>query len=220
MKARISLWFPRRVNEYWLCPHRYVDVLFVSAQRPTCPYASEKQRVDELVKSMTLDKDQHRGNYFPAFRRSSFAALKISGIEMSDGPVWRSGPNLNFRRQLMLPAFRCGLRDRSACGGSGAGIGRDERASRGVHFMLGPGREYLSSPVNGRELWNTFGEDPFLASAMASRLYQRHAGNGCQRDGQTTFSAITASSWRHDSDTILDERTAREILSSSLLKPR
>jgi beta-glucosidase len=48
----------------------------------------------------------------------------------------------------------------------GAGIGKDARA-RGIHFMLGPGVNIYRAPMNGRN-FEYFGEDPFLAGAIAT----------------------------------------------------
>ncbi len=90
----------------------------------------------------------------------------------------------------------------------GAGIGKDARA-RGVHFMLGPGINIYRSPRNGRN-FEYFGEDPFLTSAMAVGYIE-----GMQKQDVSAtvkhFMGNNSEYLRHDSDSIIDERTMREI---------
>jgi len=208
MKARISLWFPSpRQRVLALSASVLLMSLFVSAQRPHALTPAEKQRVDELVKSMTLEQkiDFIGGTGF-AVRPEP--ALKIPALEMSDGP-YGVRSNLNFPSTTYAAGISLAASwDRSLAAAVGAGIGRDARA-RGVHFMLGPGVNIYRSPVNGRN-FEYFGEDPFLASAMAVGYI-----NGMQEQGVSAtvkhFLGNNSEFLRHDSDTILDERTAREI---------
>src|SRR6202044_168746 len=90
----------------------------------------------------------------------------------------------------------------------GAGIGRDARA-RGIHFMLGPGVNIYRAPMNRRN-FEYFGEDPFLASSIDTGYI-----TGMQNQGVSStvkhFLANNSEFLRHDSDSIVDERTAREI---------
>ena len=90
----------------------------------------------------------------------------------------------------------------------GEGIGRDARA-RGIHYMLGPGVNIYRSPRNGRN-FEYFGEDPFLAANMAVGYI-----TGMQTQGVSAtvkhFMGNNSEFLRHDSDSIIDERTMREI---------
>jgi beta-glucosidase len=90
----------------------------------------------------------------------------------------------------------------------GSTIGQDARA-RGVHFMLGPGVNIYRAPLNGRN-FEYFGEDPFLAARIAVAYIN---GMQNQRVSATIkhFMGNNSEFDRHNSDSIIDERTMREI---------
>lgn len=185
----------------------FFSVLFATAQAPHPLTPAEKQRVDELVKSMTLQqKLEYIGGTGFAVRPEP--DQKIPAIEMSDGPY---GTRSNFGFPSTTYAAGIGLAaswDRSLASDVGAGIGRDARA-RGVHFMLGPGVNIYRSPLNGRN-FEYFGEDPFLASAIAVGYIR-----GMQEQGVSAtvkhFLGNNSEFLRHDSDTLVDDRTVHEI---------
>ena len=87
-------------------------------------------------------------------------------------------------------------------------IGRDARA-KGVHFLLGPGVNIYRAPMNGRN-FEYFGEDPFLASRIAVGYIK-----GVQSQGVSAtikhFMGNNSEVDRHNSDSVIDERTMREI---------
>jgi beta-glucosidase len=184
-----------------------LSVLFATAQGPHSLTTAEKQRVDDLVKSMTL---QQKLDFIggTGFAVRPVPDLKIPAIEMSDGPYGtRSNfgfPSTTFAAGISLAASW----DRALAADVGAGIGRDARA-RGVHFMLGPGVNIYRSPLNGRN-FEYFGEDPFLASAIAVGYIR-----GMQdQDVSATvkhFLGNNSEFLRHDSDTLVDDRTVHEI---------
>src|SRR5438552_409077 len=134
--------------------------------------------------------------------------LHLPAFEMSDGPL---GVRSNSRFPSTVYAAGIGLAatwNRDLAERVGEGIGRDARA-RGIHFMLGPGVNIYRSPRNGRN-FEYFGEDPFLASAMAVGYI-----SGMQKQGVSAtikhFLANNSEFLRHDSDSAIDERTLREI---------
>ena len=90
----------------------------------------------------------------------------------------------------------------------GTVVGQDARA-RGVHFMLGPGVNIYRSPLNGRN-FEYFGEDPFLAARTAVAYIE-----GMQSQGVSStvkhFMGNNSEFDRHNTDSIIDERTMREI---------
>src|SRR5205085_12237303 len=90
----------------------------------------------------------------------------------------------------------------------GTEIGRDARA-KGVHFLLGPGVNIYRSPTNGRN-FEYFGEDPFLASRVAVGYIR-----GVQSQGVSAtvkhFMGNNSEFDRHNTDSVIDERTMREI---------
>jgi beta-glucosidase len=90
----------------------------------------------------------------------------------------------------------------------GEEIGRDVRA-KGKHFLLGPGVNIYRAPLNGRN-FEYFGEDPFLGSRIAVSYIE-----GLQSEGVAAtvkhYMGNNSEFDRHGSDSIIDERTMREI---------
>ncbi|PYV82442.1 MAG: glycoside hydrolase, partial [Acidobacteria bacterium] len=121
-------------------------------------------RVDSILSQMSLEeKIDYIGGTGFAIR--AMPNLHLPAFEMSDGPL---GVRSNSRFPSTVYAAGIGLAatwNRDLAERVGEGIGRDARA-RGIHFMLGPGVNICRSPRNGRN-FEYFGEDPFLASAMA-----------------------------------------------------
>ncbi len=180
---------------------------FASAQAPVASSPEINQRVDALLHKMTLEQklDYIGGTGF-AIR--AVPDLNIPALQTSDGPI-------GVRSQKKFPstvyAGGIGLAaswDPALAERIGAGIGSDARA-RGIHFMLGPGVNIYRSPMNGRN-FEYFGEDPFLSGAIAAGYII-----GMQKQGVSAtvkhFLGNNSEYLRHDSDSIIDERTAREI---------
>ncbi|RRA50313.1 glycoside hydrolase [Acidipila sp. EB88] len=178
-----------------------------TAQAPHALTAAEQHQVDTLVSQMSLEqKLAYIGG--TGFAARAVPSLKIPALEMSDGPYGtrsNSGfPSTTYAAGIGLAASW----DRALASELGAGIGRDARA-RGVHFMLGPGVNIYRSPRNGRN-FEYFGEDPYLSGQIAAGYIQ-----GMQQQGVSAtvkhFLGNNSEFLRHDSDTEMDERTAREI---------
>ncbi len=177
------------------------------AQAPHPLTAADRQKIDTLVHGMTLEQklDYIGGTGFAV---RAVASANLPGFEMSDGPYGtRSNagfPSTTYAAGIGLAASW----DRALAERVGAGIGRDARA-RGVHYMLGPGVNIYRSPRNGRN-FEYFGEDPFLTANIAVGYI-----TGMQAQGVSAtikhFLGNNSEFLRHDSDTIVDERTAREI---------
>lgn len=177
------------------------------AQAPHPLSPAEQQRVDGLVSKMTLEQklDYIGGTGFAV---RAVPELGLPSFEMSDGPYGtrsNSGfPSTTYAAGIGLAASW----DPELAAKVGGGIGRDARA-RGVHFMLGPGVNIYRSPRNGRN-FEYFGEDPFLASAIAVGYI-----TGMQQQGVSAtikhFLANNSEFLRHDSNSVVDERALREI---------
>lgn len=180
------------------------------AQSPKGPQpdtAAMRSRVDAIVAKMTLEqKIDYIGGTGFAIR--AMPELDLPAFEMSDGPYGvRSNagfPSTTYAAGIGLAASW----DRELARRVGEGIGRDARA-RGIHYMLGPGVDIYRSPRNGRN-FEYFGEDPFLASAIAVGYI-----DGMQTQGVSAtikhYMGNNSEFLRHDSDSIIDERTMREI---------
>ncbi len=180
---------------------------FAPAQAPHTLSAAEHEKVASLVQKMTLEqKLAYVGG--TGFAVRAVPELGLPAFEMSDGPFGtRSNagfPSTTYAAGIGLAATW----DRALAERVGAGIGRDARA-RGVHFMLGPGVNIYKSPRNGRN-FEYFGEDPFLTSAIAVGYI-----TGMQSQGVSAtikhFLANNSEYLRHDSDSVVDERTLREL---------
>jgi beta-glucosidase len=181
--------------------------LTLTAQAPHIPTDAEKARVESLIQKMTPEeKIDYIGGTGFAIR--AVPSLNLPALEMSDGPYGtrsNSGfPSTTYAAGIGLAATW----DRDLAQQVGSGIGQDARA-RGVHFMLGPGVNIYRSPRNGRN-FEYFGEDPFLSGQIAVGYI-----DGIQSQGVSAtvkhFDANNSEYLRHDSDSIVDERTLREI---------
>ena len=90
----------------------------------------------------------------------------------------------------------------------GAAMGQ-EAASQGVDVLLGPGLCIKRNPLCGRN-FEYFSEDPYLAGKMAAGYVRGIQSNGiaaCPKH----FAVNSQETRRQASDSILDERTFREI---------
>jgi len=186
-------------------PLLFSCILFPQAPVPSNPEID--RRVDTLLHRMTL---QEKLDYIggTGFAVRAMPTLGIPALEMSDGPL---GVRSNQKFPSTTYAAGIGLAaswDPQLAERVGAGIGSDARA-RGIHFMLGPGVNIYRAPRNGRN-FEYFGEDPFLAASVATGYIV-----GMQKQGVSStvkhFLGNNSEFLRHDSDSIIDERTAREI---------
>lgn len=90
----------------------------------------------------------------------------------------------------------------------GAALG-EEACAEGVNVLLGPGICIKRSPLGGRD-FEYFSEDPYLAGRMGAayvRGVQSKGVGACVKH----FAANSQETRRQASDSILDERTLREI---------
>jgi beta-glucosidase len=200
-----------KLSRFLLCAFLFAFALLPShaafAQAPVPPSADIDRRVDALLKKMTLEqKIDYIGG--TGFAVRAMPSLGIPALEMSDGP-------LGVRSQKKFPSttYAAGIGlaaswDPQLAEQVGAGIGTDARA-RGIHFMLGPGVNIYRAPMNGRN-FEYFGEDPFLAASIDTGYI-----TGMQKQGVSStvkhFLGNNSEFLRHDSDSIIDGRTAREI---------
>jgi beta-glucosidase len=164
------------------------------------------QRVNDLVKKMTLDEKIELIGGDTPFRTHPIPRLNIPYFQMADGPVGAHipAPTIAYAAGIGLAASW----DDALALQIGQQLGRDSR-SRGAAFLLGPGVNIYRTPMNGRN-FEYFGEDPFLAGRIAVGYIR-----GVQDEGVSAtvkhFMGNNSEYLRHDSDSIIDERTLREI---------
>jgi beta-glucosidase len=168
---------------------------------------SVEKRVDSLLSQMTLDeKIVLLGGDQGDFSTMAIPRLGIPKFIMADGPqgVRNYGKACLFPSGVALAATW----DGELAKRYGRGIALEARA-RGVHIILGPGVNISRLPVNGRN-FEYFGEDPFLASIVASQWVK-----GMQNEGVIAtikhFAANNQETWRGAVDVRMDDRTLHEI---------
>jgi len=167
--------------------------------------ADVEERVDKLLKQLTLEEKIDLIGGVNDFYIRGNQRIGLPPLKMADGPfgVRNYGPATTFGGIGLAANW-----DPEMAGRVGKVIGEDARA-RGVHFMLGPGVNIYRAPMNGRN-FEYFGEDPFLASRIAVGYIE-----GMQSQGVSAtikhFMGNNQEYDRHNIDSIIDERTMREI---------
>jgi len=163
-------------------------------------------RVDSILRQMTLDEKIDYIGGVNDFYVRAVPRLGLPALKMADGPVGirNYGPSTALAGGVGLAANW----DPEIARRVGEILGEDARA-RGVHFLLGPGVNIYRAPMNGRN-FEYFGEDPFLASRTAVAYIE-----GLQSKGVCAtikhFMGNNSEYDRHNVDSIIDERTMREI---------
>ena len=177
------------------------------SQTTPVPEASAKTeaRAEGLLKQLTLEQKIDLIGGIDDFYIRDIKQIGLRRLRMADGPIGvrNYGPATTFGGIGLAATWDAELVQRM-----GAVIGQDARA-RGVHFMLGPGVNIYRAPMCGRN-FEYFGEDPFLASRTAVAYI-----NGLQSQGVSAtikhFMGNNQEFLRHDADSVIDERTMREI---------
>jgi beta-glucosidase len=189
-----------------LCSAVVLSLLFNLVPLARAQAQGVEQRVEALLKQLTLEEKIDLLGGTDGFFVREVKRLGLPRLKMADGPmgVRNFGPATAMAAGVGLAAtWNPQLAERV-----GTEIGRDARA-KGVHFLLGPGVNIYRSPTNGRN-FEYFGEDPFLASRITVGYIK-----GVQSQGVSAtvkhFAANNSEFDRHDTNSIVDERTLREI---------
>ncbi len=168
--------------------------------------AEVARRVEAILSQMTLEEKIDLLGGVDQFFIRGVPRLNLPRLKMADGPIGvrNFGPATAFAGGIALTAtWNLGLAELT-----GVELGRDSRA-KGVHFLLAPAVNIYRAPMNGRN-FEYFGEDPFLASRMAVSYIK-----GVQSQGVSAtvkhFLANNSEFDRHKTDSIIDERSLREI---------
>jgi beta-glucosidase len=179
-------------------------ISFGQAPKPDSPEIDRK--VDAILSRMTLEQKVDMLGGINIFDVRGFPELGLPPLHTADGPVGvrNDGPATTMAGGISLASTW----DTVLAQHLGEQIGRDARA-KGKHFMLGPGVNIYRSPLNGRN-FEYFGEDPFLGSRIAVGYIK---GMQSQGVGATVkhFLGNNSEYDRHNSNSIIDERTMREI---------
>lgn len=198
--------FNKSFQLVWVLAAVLVGTSRIEAQAPVLNSAAIDARVNGMLAKMTLEeKLAYIGGVDEMFVRAE-PGIGMPRLKMSDGPVgvrsW--GPTTAYAAGIGLAATW----DPEMARKTGEALGNDARA-RGVHFLLGPGVNIYRAPMNGRNM-EYFGEDPYLAARTAVGYI-----DGLQSKGVVAtvkhYAANNSEYDRHNIDTIVDERTLREI---------
>jgi beta-glucosidase len=175
-------------------------------QAPVPDSPAVEARVSEMLGKLTLDEKLAVIGGDQSFFIRALPSIGMPALKMSDGPygVRTFGRSTAYAAGISLAAAW----DPELARRVGAGMGRDARA-RGVHFLLAPGVNIYRSPLNGRN-FEYAGEDPFLAARTAVGFVEGVQGEGVIATVKH-FAANNSEFDRHNINSIVDERTLREI---------
>lgn len=178
--------------------------VFVTAQTYKNPNAAVEERVNDLLRRMTLEEklDMLSGT---GFETKPNQRLGIPELKMSDGPVgvrWKQ--SVAFPASIMLAATF----DTSLAYRYGWALARETKA-KDRNTILGPCVNINRVPHGGRN-FESFGEDPFLTSRIAVSYVK-----GVQSEGVVaTTKHFAANNQETDRTTInvkVDKRALYEI---------
>lgn len=125
--------------------------------------APVEERVNDLVRRMTLEEKLDYIGGYKGFYIRGIERLGVPEIKLTDGPV-------GTHKDGKSTAYPAGVLTASTWNKEliyelGKQLGRDSKA-RGVHILLGPGVNIVRSPLCGRN-FEYFAEDPYLNAQVA-----------------------------------------------------
>lgn len=175
-------------------------------------------KYQDIISQLTLEEKAGLCSGFDFWHLESVERLGIPSIMVSDGPhglrkQQGKGDHLGLNESIPATCFPTAATvasswDRSLVRRMGEALGEEARSER-VSVLLGPGTNIKRSPLCGRN-FEYFSEDPYLAGEMAAAYI-----NGVQSKGVGTslkhFAVNNQETRRDISDSVLDERTLREI---------
>jgi beta-glucosidase len=183
-----------------------LGALSITAAHASNATKDVEQRVQSILAKMTLEEKIDLLGGVNGFDVRGVPRLGVPMMATADGPF---GVRRNARSNVMAGGMMLAATWNTQLAQSvGREIGRDARA-RGVHFYLAPGVNIYRSPLNGRN-FEYLGEDPYLAAQMAVGAIK-----GVQSQGVAAtikhYLGNNSEFSRHTTNSIIDERTAREI---------
>ena len=198
--------------------------MFISCENTTGIPVIETEEVklglkhEEIVKSLSIDEKCHLLSGRDFWNTYSVKAKGVPSICLSDGPHGvrkqeGAGDQLGLNGSVPATCFPTAATVANSWDPAlGEKIGEclgEEAACQGVAVLLGPGLNIKRAPLCGRK-FEYFSEDPSLAGNMAAgyvRGIQKNGVSACPKH----FAANNTELRRQASDSVLDERTFREI---------
>ena len=172
----------------------------------------------EIIKQMSLEEKALMMSGKNTWETVDFEKYGIPSMAMSDGPHGlrrQAGAGDHLGLNASLPATCFPTSSATACSWDeklGEAVGEalgEEAAAQEVAVLLGPGLNIQRSPLCGRD-FEYFSEDPILAGRMAAayvRGIQKNGISACPKH----FAVNSQELRRMASDSVLDERTLREL---------
>ena len=172
----------------------------------------------DLIEQMTLQEKASLLSGANFWNTKPVPRLGVPGMMLTDGPhgLRKQGgkaDHLGLNKSIPATCYpsAAGLAntwDESLLEEMGRSLGQ-EAASEGVSVLLGPGVNIKRNPLCGRN-FEYFSEDPFLSGKLAAALIR-----GIQENGISAcvkhFAANSQELRRMTNDSVVDERTLREI---------
>lgn len=165
----------------------------------------------DIIKQMTLEEKCYLMSGKDFWQTRSIERLGVPNMTLSDGPHGirkQEGAGDQLGLNGSMPATIANSWDPVLGEEIGEHLGT-EAASQGVGTLLGPGLNIKRSPLCGRN-FEYFSEDPYLAGKMAASYVcgiQKNGVSACPKH----FAANSQELRRMASDSVMDERTLREI---------
>ena len=172
----------------------------------------------DIVEKLSLEEKCHLLSGRDFWSTVSVEAKGVPSINLSDGPHGirkqeGAGDQLGLNGSVPATCFPTAATIANSWDPSlGEKIGEylgEEAAAQEVAVLLGPGLNIKRSPLCGRN-FEYFSEDPYLAGKMAAgyvRGIQKNGVSACPKH----FAANNSELRRQASNSVMDERTLREI---------
>ena len=172
----------------------------------------------DIIKQMTLEEKCYLMSGKDFWQTRSIERLGVPNMTLSDGPHGirkqeGAGDQLGLNGSMPATCYPTAATIANSWDPVlGEEIGEHlgtEAASQGVGTLLGPGLNIKRSPFCGRN-FEYFSEDPYLAGKIAAsyvRGIQKNGVSACPKH----FAANSQEQRRMASDSVMDERTLREI---------
>ena len=174
--------------------------------------------VEKILQQMTLEEKIALCSGENFWQTKTFAQYGIPALFMCDGPhglrKQENGADMlgvhESREATCFPAevTAAGSWDPELLEQIGAAIG-EEAKDQGVGLVLGPGANLKRNPLCGRN-FEYFSEDPYLAGKLAAGFIRGVEARGIGTSLKH-FAVNSQEYRRFTSDSVLDERTLREL---------
>ncbi|MGC4233044.1 MAG: glycoside hydrolase family 3 N-terminal domain-containing protein [Niabella sp.] len=178
------------------------------------PQLSIHATAEELIQNMTLDEKAAMVSGGAMATIPGIERLGLRPIRMSDGPLGVKaqveGEMRTLKKATGFPSAitMASTWNPNLIGEVGKAIGIESRCN-GIDILLGPSVNIHRIQQNGRN-FEYFGEDPYLASRLAVSYIRGLQSQGVLANVKH-FAANNTEFNRYKSNSIVDERTLREI---------